>query len=73
MNRTSFKAFKEAISTCDEDAPVWYAGYLWLDLTKRQGREVIEILINRGFPIVYGIHGKMVKIPSGLGIWIDQQ
>ena len=72
MKNCDYKVFKETIRTCPENDTIWWAGYLFLRLTKKQTEEVIEILIGRGFPVVEGFRGKMVQTPSGLGIWIEQ-
>lgn len=74
MKNTDYKRFKEMIRTTPNSDywPIWFAGYLWLDLTKRQCAEVVDILVKRGFPVVDGCRGKMVQIPSGFGIFLDQ-
>lgn len=38
------KAVVEAIETSDNNNPIWYARYLWITLTKRQAKEIVEIL-----------------------------
>ena len=73
MNVSAYKTFKQIVRTGDEKSPIWWAGYMWLNLTKRQTKEIVGILIDRGFPVEDGFKGKMVKIPSGLGIFLDQE
>lgn len=48
MKRVDFGKFKEVISTARNNDPIWWAGYLWINLTEKQSNEVIEILTSRG-------------------------
>ena len=65
MKTKDFKAFKEVIADADEKHPIWWAGYLWIDLTAKQGAQAYEILKGRGFEQNATGH---VLLPSGLGI-----
>lgn len=62
MKRSDFGKFKEVISTAKSDDPIWWAGYLWINLTEKQSNEVIEILTSRGFRI----STNEIEIPSGI-------
>ena len=70
MKKTNFKRFREMVETepLNNQAPIWYADYLWLDLTDKQAVEISHILIDRGCPIFKGRRGFEVRTPSGLGI-----
>lgn len=62
MKRADFGKFKEVISTARNNDPIWWAGYLWINLTEKQSNEVIEILTSRGFRT----SANEIVIPSGL-------
>jgi len=74
MKNAEYKVFKDTVATADEKHFIWWAGYLWIDLTKRQAREVVEILKGRSFikdTVTYNGHPAL-EIPSGLAIWKEQ-
>ena len=62
MKRSDFGKFKEVISTAKSDDPIWWAGYLWINLTEKQSNEVIGILTSRGFRI----SANEIVLPSGI-------
>ena len=70
MKKSSYKLFKQGVETepLTNQAPIWYAGYLWIDLTEKQAAEIRHILIDRGCPIYKGRRGFEVRTPSGFGI-----
>lgn len=65
MKRSEFATFKKIISTCDNKHPIWYMGYLWIDLTVKQLNTIYDILVNRGCEIN---EDGYVLTPSGFGI-----
>lgn len=65
MKASDFKAFKNVISYADDKHPIWWAGYLWINLTAKQGEVAYSILKARGFE--QNDTGHMM-LPSGLGI-----
>ena len=76
MKQDRYKLFKEAISTAGAKDPVWWAGYLWLDLTKKQSHEVFNILGNRRDGVCKVIislrNGRIeIEIPSGIRLYIE--
>ena len=73
MKNTVFKMFKDQVQTAPlaTNCPIWYAGYLWINLTERQAREISKILIDRGCPIYKGARGFEVRVPSGFGIILE--
>lgn len=44
MKANQFKVFHEAVATANKNSDVWYAGYLWLDLTDKQADKISNIL-----------------------------
>lgn len=65
MTREHYKNFKQTVSTANEHDPVWYAGYAWIDLTKKQADDIVELL--KVHPsVVHTENGLM--LPSGLVI-----
>lgn len=43
MRNEQFKQFLETVKDADKYDPIWYAGYLWIDLTEKQIDKVISI------------------------------
>lgn len=69
MKNTNFKAFLAAVKTEADNAPVWYAGYLFLDLTPRQHAKTCDALLARGCAVtVDAIGRRWVHTPSGFGL-----
>lgn len=44
MKREQFKGFKDMVAKADSKSDIWYAGYLWLDLTAYQTRQIAKVL-----------------------------
>ena len=72
MKVAEFKRFKELCATVDEKHPIWWSGFAWINLTKRQIDCCIPILLNRGFPVQEVPLGKIVRLPSGIGVFIEK-
>lgn len=72
MRAREFKQFKEIISTCKDDDPIWWAGYLFIDLTEKQFRETREILRER-YGVVIDHMGKpaVMTPPSGFCLRVE--
>ena len=69
MKKSQFKNFKEAITMAGKDAVVWYAGYLWLTLSRQQINIIYNILLTKEFLKESTFNGKVgIEIPSGLFI-----
>lgn len=70
MKKSEYKLFKQAVESAPltTQAPIWYAGYLWINLNDKQAAEISHILIDRGCPIYKGSRGFEVRTPAGLGI-----
>lgn len=74
MKNSTFKLFKETIAKADTTDPIWYCGYLWIDLTQKQAIEIVSILEKRHFPMRWNerMNWTEIVIPSGMGIALDQ-
>ena len=69
MKNEEYKRFKETVKEADEKNPIWWAGFLWINLTKRQARDIIEILKEQPFIKDVEVNGiEAYEIPSGLAI-----
>lgn len=66
MERKMFKHFRERITAANFDDPVWWEGYLFINLTEKQNNEIVKTMIDRGFPL----DDDVVYMPSGLGLKI---
>lgn len=44
MDNRTFKQFCETVKEAIDNDPIWYAGYLWIDLTERQVNKVVELI-----------------------------
>ena len=72
MKINQFKEFNETIKTANEKDPVWYAGYLFLNLTDKQMKVTIESLKeNPHCKLINTDLRKAIQTPSGLKIIID--
>lgn len=64
MRTGDFNRFMEYLVDADVKDPVWWAGYMWIDLTERQIKRVTELLKAKEFEQENGY----VILPSGIGI-----
>lgn len=74
MKNDVYKRFKKGVIEADEKDPIWWLGYLWIDLTVRQAKEVIGLLSEKPFikeVVTFNGH-EAYEIPSGLQIWKEQ-
>lgn len=63
MKRDEFKLFLDRVSVADSEDFIWWAGYLWLDLTYKQALRVLEVL--RDHPCVERVP-EGYQTPSGM-------
>lgn len=69
MKKSQFKSFKETVIEAGKDAVVWYAGYLWLTLSRQQINIIYNILLTKPFLNESTFNSKVgIEIPSGLFI-----
>lgn len=64
MENKYYKPFKAHVQNDSPESDIWYMGYYFLDLTKRQNNEVFDILNGRGFKR----DGEWIEMPSGIRI-----
>ena len=73
MVNAQFAIFKEYIRTAKERDGIWWAGYEWLKLTKKQAKECYDILVNeRKFPRRWNERAECTEVilPSGIGLYV---
>ena len=70
MKVKEFKVLLHDVTVCADDSPVWWCGYLFMDFTEKQYRELLQVLVNR-FGIRFDKMGNpAVIVPSGLSFRI---
>lgn len=57
MKRNEYKNFKSIVEQSNENDPVWYAGYLWIDLTAAQADDMKKLL---------KVHPSVIRTEAGL-------
>lgn len=62
MKTNEYKVFKEKLINAEKNSPIWSAGFLFLDLTERQGKDLFLTLYSK-----YG-SGDRVVFPNGISI-----
>ena len=70
MTRTYFKSFADHVQAADMKDEIWWAGYLWIDLSVKQFNTVYHILESKGFE---KNENGTILLPSGLGIKQPQE
>ena len=69
MKRTLFKGLYEKVATAGKSDPVWWAGYLWIDMTEKQTAAIYEALsVNPSVEIAIdlGTGTTSYRLPSGI-------
>lgn len=64
MTNKQYKVFKDEVEQAiqpNTDQYIWYAGYLWLQLTERQYNDIKALLMTK-----YAISKTQAQIPSGM-------
>lgn len=44
MRNRDFNSLCEYVKNADKNDPIWYAGYLWIDLTEKQIDKIVDII-----------------------------
>ena len=73
MKQDNYKLFKEYIRTAKERDGIWWAGFEWINLSKKQAKECYDILVNeRKFPRRWNERAECTEVilPSGIGLYI---
>ena len=66
MKTNEFKNFINYVEECSDDDPIWWAGYMFINLTEKQSGTLIDVLCNR-FVVKTDDRGRdTVMIPSGI-------
>ena len=74
MKNSEYVRFKNEVVNADEKHPIWWMGYLWINLTKKQGTDIVGYLNKKSFVKSIEINGKpALEIPSGLAIYTEQE
>ena len=63
MKTGDFKRFIKQVQEANQYSPIWWAGFLWLDMTEKQSDEMIKLL--RVHPSIER-NTDSFKLPSGL-------
>lgn len=63
MKRADFNRFYEAVMTAEEKDPIWWAGYLWINLTEKQCDNITEALTCNKY---VKVSEDGYKLPSGI-------
>lgn len=75
MKRDLFKRFKETVKQADASDPIWYMGYLWLDLTDKQFKDLAYSVLSthKDVEVTIDIRESKYKyrFPNGLVLSID--
>lgn len=75
MKRDLFKRFKETVKQADANDPIWYMGYLWLDLTDKQAETLAyEVLSTHPhIEVTIDLHEGVYRyrLPNGLVLTIE--
>lgn len=69
MKRAEFNGFYEAVKTAGNNDPVWWAGYLWIDLTEKQSEKIMTALsVNTAVEITLDLRTGVTsyRLPSGM-------
>lgn len=70
MKRDLFKRFKETVKQADASDPIWYMGYLWLDLTEKQVDSIAKdvLSVHKDVSVEIDLRDSVVRytLPNGL-------
>lgn len=75
MKRDLFKRFKETVKQADASDPIWYMGYLWLDLTNKQFKDLAYsvLSVHKDIEVIIDLHEGVYKyrLPNGLVLTLE--
>lgn len=67
MKSNEFKQLIKHVSTCERNDDIWWLGWVFINLTERQARQLYMTLLEREDFEETSYHGKCgIEIPSGL-------
>lgn len=78
MKNDGFKRFCEYVKNAEENDPIWYAGYLWLELTEKQINQIVSIIRTGKMGVEFTIGNilfsrNIVQTPSGMRLYGDSE
>lgn len=74
MKTNQFKVFHAEVMKADKTNDVWWAGYLWMDLTKRQAEIISDTLwIKASSCVKTDLENGWFIFPNGLKFRIQRQ
>lgn len=69
MKSMDFKRFKMSVESADVNDSIWYMGFLWLQLTRKQCNKIVDVLKNNNNCRLFIEDGyEKIRVPSGLVI-----
>lgn len=76
MKASDFKRLCELVKDADKKDPIWYAGYLLLDLTEKQVNKLVDVLQHNVSCINFTVgdsffRRQKIKTPSGIEIFAN--
>ena len=66
MTTARFKEFKNYVAEADNNDPIWWAGYEWINLTEKQGKQMADLLVEKGMGRFDADGNHYAEMPSGL-------
>lgn len=78
MRNRDFTYLCERVKDADKNDPIWYAGYLWIDLTEKQIDKIVDLIkvgknsISRTVGNVV-FERKVVETPSGMKLFSNHK
>lgn len=74
MKKKDFARFLEELEKADSKDPIWYCGYLFLDLTPKQVEKVQDALLPKlGFKYSPQTQHYEIVLPNGLGLLLTTE
>lgn len=68
MKNNQFNSlYNKIINNNDDKNPIFWMGFVWVNLTKSQRKKIVKELLSQGYPH----DDKFVYLPSGIGLSIQ--
>lgn len=79
MRNRDFTSLCEYVKNADKNDPIWYAGYLWIDLTEKQIDKIVGI-IKLGKKTIFShtignavFEREIIETPSGMKLYSNHK